>query len=112
MAGSKTTSMTMKAARRASASGRSLTDVRKVRAAGAYVWDGQSDDDRPLNAEQFKQGVAEAVRRRGRPSGSAKESTTIRFDRDVLDAFKAQGPGWQTRINDVLKQWLLKHGQV
>lgn len=112
MAGSKTTSMTMKAAREASAHGRSLTDVRKVRAAGAYVWDGQHEEDQPLSAEQLKQGVAEAVRRRGRPSGSAKESTTIRFDRDVLEAFKAQGPGWQTRINAVLKQWLLKHGRV
>ena len=33
----------------------------------------------------------------------AKVSTTIRIDVDVLAAFKAQGAGWQTRINDVLR---------
>ncbi|MBC7857974.1 MAG: BrnA antitoxin family protein [Burkholderiaceae bacterium] len=35
-----------------------------------------------------------------------KISTTIRFDADVLAAFKATGDGWQTRMNDVLKEWL------
>lgn len=45
--------------------------------------------------------------RRGRPAGGAnKISTTIRFDADVLDAFRATGDGWQTRINDALKEWL------
>jgi uncharacterized protein (DUF4415 family) len=45
--------------------------------------------------------------RRGRPAGSGtKVSTTIRFDADVLDAFRATGEGWQTRMNDVLKDWL------
>ncbi len=29
--------------------------------------------------------------------------TTIRFDADVLDALKASGPGWQTRVNDALR---------
>lgn len=43
----------------------------------------------------------------GRPAGSGgKVSTTIRFDAEVLAAFKATGDGWQTRINDVLKEWL------
>jgi uncharacterized protein (DUF4415 family) len=35
-------------------------------------------------------------KQRGRLAGSDKESTTIRFDRDVLAAFRAGGPGWQT----------------
>ncbi|MGZ8289946.1 MAG: BrnA antitoxin family protein [Telluria sp.] len=33
-------------------------------------------------------------------------STTIRFDADVLAAFKATGDGWQTRMNNVQKDWL------
>ncbi len=50
---------------------------------------------------------AEAAKRRGRPAGSGnKVSTTIRFDAEVLAAFKAMGSGWQTRMNDVLKAWL------
>lgn len=47
-----------------------------------------------------------AARKPGRPAGSVKAdskvSTTLRLDRAVLEAFKAQGAGWQTRINDVL----------
>ncbi|MES2150328.1 MAG: BrnA antitoxin family protein [Pseudomonadota bacterium] len=49
----------------------------------------------------------EAGKRRGRPAGSGtKVSTTIRFDAQVLAAFKATGDGWQTRMNDALKEWL------
>ncbi|GHU31733.1 hypothetical protein AGMMS50256_20690 [Betaproteobacteria bacterium] len=53
-----------------------------------------------------------AARKQGRPVGSAKASpkvkTAIRFDPDVLDALKATGKGWQTRVNDVMREWLLK----
>lgn len=72
---------------------------------GYYVWDGKDEDDRPLNAREMRTGIALA-RRRGRPAGSNKESTTVRFDRDVLDAFRAGGPGWQTRMNAALREWL------
>ena len=52
----------------------------------------------------------EAVARRGRPPGSGtKESTTIRFDKDVLEAFRAGGPGWQSRMNAALREWLREH---
>ena len=48
-----------------------------------------------------------AARKRGRPAGSTKEdnkiSTTIRLDADVLDALKATGKGWQTRLNDLIR---------
>jgi uncharacterized protein (DUF4415 family) len=33
----------------------------------------------------------------------AKESISLRVDQDVLEWFKAQGTGYQTRINAVLK---------
>lgn len=47
--------------------------------------------------------------RRGRPAGSQKTATTIRLDNDVLDAFRITGKGWQTRINQALKDWLKKN---
>jgi uncharacterized protein (DUF4415 family) len=53
--------------------------------------------------------LAAAKRAPERPLGSNKQSTTVRFDRDVLDAFRANGPGWQTRMNDALKDWLKTH---
>ncbi|WP_431065340.1 BrnA antitoxin family protein [Methylotuvimicrobium sp.] len=35
-------------------------------------------------------------------------SRSVRFD-DVLDAFKTTGSGWQTRMNEALKEWLKEH---
>ena len=34
----------------------------------------------------------------------AKEQVTLRLDRDVLDFFQADGPGWQERINEALRK--------
>lgn len=49
--------------------------------------------------EEFK------TMRRGRPIGSGtKTLVSLRLDSDTLNRFKATGAGWQTRINDVLKQ--------
>ena len=47
--------------------------------------------------------------RRGRPAGSTKASTTLRFDVDILEAFKSTGKGWQTRMNNALRDWLKNH---
>jgi uncharacterized protein (DUF4415 family) len=74
-----------------------------------YVWDGKDEDDRPATPEELAQGLA-AVRKRGRPAGSGvKEQVAIRLDRDILEAFRAQGQGWQTRINQALRQYLTEH---
>lgn len=35
-----------------------------------------------------------------------KVSLTIRLDRRILEYFKAQGEGYQTRINDALAQYV------
>lgn len=43
--------------------------------------------------------------RRGRPPKEAPKSiVSIRLDPEVLDHFKADGPGWQTRINAALRK--------
>ena len=77
---------------------------------GYYVWDGVDEDDRPLSEEALRQGLAIAVKKRGRPTGSSnKEQVAIRFDNEVLSAFRSAGPGWQTRMNDALKDWLRTH---
>jgi uncharacterized protein (DUF4415 family) len=33
-----------------------------------------------------------------------KETVTLRIDRDVLDFFQEDGPGWQDRINEALRK--------
>lgn len=78
---------------------------------GFYVWDGKDEDDRPATAEELQTGlqVAEAARqkKRGRPiSAVTKEQVAIRFDRDVLAALRATGPGWQTRVNEAMREWV------
>ena len=82
--------------------------VQAIPAGADYVWDGKDDDERPLTKEEMRAGMA-AAKKRGRPVGSSKEQVAIRFDRDVLAAFRAAGPGWQTRMNDALKDWLRTH---
>ena len=34
----------------------------------------------------------------------AKEMVSLRIDRDVLDFFQEDGPGWQDRINAALRK--------
>ena len=54
----------------------------------------QDPDAQPLTDAE----LAQFKRAPGRPRGSHKASTTVRFDADVLDAFRASGPRWQTRM--------------
>ena len=38
-----------------------------------------------------------------------KETMTIRLDADVLEWFRKQGKGYQTRINAVLRSYMRAH---
>jgi uncharacterized protein (DUF4415 family) len=42
----------------------------------------------------------------GRARGVHKQIVTIRLDADALAWFKAQGPGYQTRINQALREFM------
>ncbi|MFZ5734489.1 MAG: BrnA antitoxin family protein [Pseudomonadota bacterium] len=49
--------------------------------------------------------VAQFRRSRGRPAlEHPKEAIKLRLDADIVAAFRATGPGWQTRINDTLRR--------
>ena len=68
--------------------------------------DADSDDDLPdLATPEWQATFASVPVQRGQPKTAVtKVSTTIRLDPDVLAAFKADGPGWQTRINQALRK--------
>ena len=85
-----------------------IVEAMKVPPPGGYfVWDGVDEDERPATPAELQAGVQAAARKRGRPAGSGtKEQVAIRFDRDVLAALRATGPGWQTRVNDVMREWV------
>jgi uncharacterized protein (DUF4415 family) len=66
-----------------------------------------------MRKEDMLSGIEAARKKRGRPVGSGtKEQVAIRFDNEVLSAFRTAGPGWQTRMNDALKDWLRTHSPV
>lgn len=48
---------------------------------------------------------------RGPQKAPLKQPTTIRFDADVLAALKATGRGWQTRVNEAMREWIKTHPQ-
>lgn len=50
------------------------------------------------------------LRTPGRPKAEVtKERITIRLSPDVVNAFRAGGAGWQTRIDAALRDWLKQH---
>jgi uncharacterized protein (DUF4415 family) len=56
--------------------------------------------------EEFK-----SFRPMGRPRAEiTKQRITIRLSREVVDTFRATGAGWQTRIDEVLKEWVKSRG--
>lgn len=62
-------------------------------------------DFRPFR-EVFPE-LAEEIEKtlRGRPpADNPKQSISIRLDRDVVEAFKAGGRGWQSRMNAALRR--------
>jgi len=63
----------------------------------------QAYDELPeLNDEMLARGQ---VRRGGRPvSANPRQLITIRLPADVIDRWRATGPGWQTRMADRLSK--------
>ncbi len=53
-------------------------------------------------ADQYNNGVL--VKRGRRPLDNPKQAISLRVDADVLDKFKADGPGWQGRMNEALRK--------
>lgn len=74
------------------------------------------EETAPLSEEEIKQlrpapdvfkelGLPIPPHRRGRPKSDApKTQITLRLDADIIDHFRESGKGWQTRLNDTLRQ--------
>ncbi len=69
-------------------------------------WARLKADEANANVEHPESAVKHIVRgivRRGLAPLPPKTSISLRVDQDVLEWFKAQGAGYQTRINTVLR---------
>jgi uncharacterized protein (DUF4415 family) len=60
--------------------------------------------------------VAIAAKRKQGERGAQVEPTkqlvSVRYSPEVLAFFRAGGAGWQTRMDDALKQWVTVHSQT
>ena len=61
-----------------------------------------ADPDNPAWTEHML-GAPVLKRGRGPQAAPTKVLTSIRLDADILEFFKAQGAGYQSRINDALR---------
>lgn len=62
---------------------------------------------KPMSAAHKKLFAAaqESARKQGRPRKvNPKVALKLRIDHDVVEAFKAEGPGWQTSMNAALRK--------
>ncbi len=84
------------AAKRKSSSMQSKTDWTRLKAKGAV-------SVAPDHPEADIRHVMRGVVRRGLKPQPPKAAISLRVEQDVLEWFKAQGPGYQTRINAVLR---------
>lgn len=71
-------------------------------------------DDAPELTDHFFERadlyVGNKLIRRGRPKAvKTKQPLTTRYDADIIASFKTTGKGWQTRMNDALRNWLHNH---
>ncbi len=82
---------------------RSETDWRRVDATKDEDID--TSDVPQVSPEMFARGIV----RRGLKPVSAKQQLTIRIDQDVLDWYKRQGRGYQTKINSLLRAYMEAH---
>jgi len=57
--------------------------------------------------EMFARGIV----RRGLKPVVRKRQLTLRMDSDVIDWFKKQGRGYQTKINSLLRAYMEEHGR-
>ena len=73
--------------------------------------DAMKDEDIDLSdiPEVTPEMFARAVRRRNFIPIPRKQQLTLRVDSDVVDWYKKQGPGYQTRINSLLRAYMEEH---
>lgn len=73
---------------------------------GVLVREGGVEAVRAALAEKRKPG------QRGPGRRAPKVAINIRLSPEVLEAFKATGEGWQTKVDGALKEWLKTHTPV
>jgi uncharacterized protein (DUF4415 family) len=78
----------------------------------ADIWN-DPDDAPELTEDFFKHADlynGNTLVKRGRPRATIhKLPLTVRYDPEVVSYFRATGPGWQSRMNTALQEWITAH---
>jgi len=76
-------------------------------------WTGE-DFSRAKRVGELPKSLQTKLRRGRPPLAEPKKQITLRLSACVLKEFRDTGPGWQTRIDEALKEWLAQRdrGQV
>ena len=68
------------------------------------------DPNDPAAVEVFwRQATLRRPGQRGPQKEPRKVATAIRLSPEVVDFFKADGPGWQTRVDAALREYVKTH---
>ena len=62
--------------------------------------------ERIVTKKEFAIAAEQTIRNSGPNPGRSQQSLTMRYDADIIAAFKSTGDGWQARMNDALRDWL------
>ena len=112
MNGLKMTTMTLKQMQAAREQGQSKTDWALLSQNVLNNIEPEEDEDSPDATVLMRDAVKKhhaglSVVERGN-----KEQVAVRFDKDILAFFQATGAGWQTRMNDALREWVNAHSHT
>ena len=82
----------------------------------------EAGEVRELTQEDLKQGIpftslpaslqAKLRKPRGPQLAPKKERITIRLTHEVVEQFRATGPGWQAKMDQALQEWLSSHSSA
>ena len=61
---------------------------------------------REVTMEEFRAAAWRSFPPEARPSIVPKLPITIKLDVDIIDAFEATGDGWESRMNEALREWM------
>lgn len=89
-----------------------VTEFEPGRGYSKEDWEAVSDNPE-WTEEDFKRAkpfaevfpdLAASIRRRGPQKAPTKKLISLRLSRDVIEKFKADGPGWQARMDKALRK--------
>lgn len=84
--------------------GRAYTDQDAIDVADNPEWTDRDVAQAVPFTEAFPNLAAKVSKTRGLQKGPTKKLVSLRLSPDVIERFKADGPGWQSRIDAALRK--------